>query len=111
MRSRAVWLIPLALGVGLVALLLARGGHTMPENFAVLAPDEAGPDAAPPTGPELATFGAGCFWCTEAVFQQLKGVQAVESGYSGGTVQNPTYEQVCTGTTGHAEVTQITFDP
>ncbi|PKL89783.1 MAG: peptide-methionine (S)-S-oxide reductase [Ignavibacteriae bacterium HGW-Ignavibacteriae-2] len=57
------------------------------------------------------TFGAGCFWCTEAVFQRLNGVVEVESGYSGGTVVNPSYNQVCTGSTGHAEVTQITFDP
>jgi len=60
---------------------------------------------------EVITVGGGCFWCTEAVFEQLKGVQKVESGYSGGTVPNPTYEQVCTGDTGHAEVSQITFDP
>ena len=60
---------------------------------------------------ETATFGAGCFWCVEAVFQQLKGVQKVVSGYMGGTVINPTYEQVCTGRTGHAEVTRIEFDP
>jgi methionine-S-sulfoxide reductase len=60
---------------------------------------------------ELATFGSGCFWCTEAVFDQLKGVISVESGYSGGDVLNPTYEQVCAGTTGHAEVVQVTFDP
>ena len=60
---------------------------------------------------EVATFGEGCFWCTEAVFQRLKGVVKVESGYSGGTVPNPTYEAVCTGKTGHAEVTQITYDP
>ncbi|MFW9926317.1 MAG: peptide-methionine (S)-S-oxide reductase MsrA [Candidatus Thorarchaeota archaeon] len=60
---------------------------------------------------EIATFGAGCFWCTEAVFQQLKGVESVVSGYSGGHVDNPTYKQVTTGTTGHAEVTQISFDP
>ena len=60
---------------------------------------------------EKATFGAGCFWCTEAVFQRLEGVVSVESGYSGGKIANPTYEQVCTGTTGHAEVTQITYDP
>ncbi len=60
---------------------------------------------------EIATLGGGCFWCTEAVFDELKGVEHVESGYSGGTVPNPTYEQVCTGTTGHAEVVQITFDP
>ncbi|MHA2378077.1 MAG: peptide-methionine (S)-S-oxide reductase MsrA [Candidatus Thorarchaeota archaeon] len=60
---------------------------------------------------ELATFGAGCFWCVEAVFQQLKGVVSVISGYAGGQVQNPTYEQVCTGKTGHAEVCQIQYDP
>ncbi|UCH04576.1 MAG: peptide-methionine (S)-S-oxide reductase MsrA [Candidatus Thorarchaeota archaeon] len=60
---------------------------------------------------ELATFGAGCFWCVEAVFQQLKGVKSVVSGYAGGHVQNPTYEQVSTGRTGHAEVCQIQYDP
>lgn len=60
---------------------------------------------------ELATFGSGCFWCTEAIFQRLNGVIKVESGYSGGTLPNPTYEAVCTGKTGHAEVCQITFDP
>ncbi len=59
---------------------------------------------------EIATLGGGCFWCTEAVFDDLKGVIGVESGYSGGTVSNPSYEQVCTGKTGHAEVIQITFD-
>jgi peptide-methionine (S)-S-oxide reductase len=60
---------------------------------------------------ETATFGGGCFWCTEAVFQEVKGVHTVVSGYAGGTVDNPTYYQVCSGTTGHAEVIQITFDP
>ena len=60
---------------------------------------------------DTATFGAGCFWCIEAVFQDLKGVQSVTSGYSGGTVANPSYEQVCSGTTGHAEVAQIVYDP
>jgi len=60
---------------------------------------------------EIATFGAGCFWCVEAVFQELKGVIKVESGYMGGSTPNPTYKDVCTGTTGHAEITQITFDP
>lgn len=60
---------------------------------------------------ELATFGAGCFWCVEAVFQSLKGVDQVISGYSGGHIKNPTYRQVCTGTTGHAEVCQISYDP
>jgi peptide-methionine (S)-S-oxide reductase len=60
---------------------------------------------------EKATFGAGCFWCAEAIFQRLDGVQSVAAGYAGGTKVNPSYEEVCTGTTGHAEVAQITFDP
>lgn len=60
---------------------------------------------------ELATFGAGCFWCTEAIFIALKGVSSVVSGYAGGDIENPTYAQVSGGTTGHAEVAQITFDP
>jgi peptide-methionine (S)-S-oxide reductase len=59
---------------------------------------------------DTATFGAGCFWCVEAVFQRLNGVLSVESGYSGGTVKNPSYREVCNGTTGHAEVARITFD-
>ena len=60
---------------------------------------------------ETATFGGGCFWCTEAIFKNLKGVENVESGYSGGKTKNPTYQEVCTGETGHAEVIQITFNP
>ena len=60
---------------------------------------------------ELATLGGGCFWCLEAVFQDLKGVERVVSGYAGGTSPNPSYEDVCTGRTGHAEVVQVTFDP
>jgi peptide-methionine (S)-S-oxide reductase len=60
---------------------------------------------------EFATFGAGCFWCVEAVFQELEGVEKVVSGYSGGHVENPTYQQVCTTNTGHAEVCQIQYDP
>ncbi|MBS1777250.1 MAG: peptide-methionine (S)-S-oxide reductase MsrA [Bacteroidetes bacterium] len=60
---------------------------------------------------DTATFGAGCFWCTEAQFQQLDGVVKVESGYSGGAIENPTYKQVCSGNTGHAEVSNIYFDP
>ena len=76
------------------------------------------PDAAssgdPPAMPDAtstATFGAGCYWCTEAVLEQLDGVLDVKSGFMGGKVANPTYEQVCEGTTGHAEVVQVTFDP
>ena len=60
---------------------------------------------------ELATLGGGCFWCLEAVYKDLKGVESVVSGYAGGEVENPTYEQVCSGRTGHAEVVQIAFDP
>ena len=66
---------------------------------------------APAVSRESATLAGGCFWCLEAVFEQLKGVERVVSGYAGGTVPDPTYEQVCTGATNHAEVVQITFDP
>jgi peptide-methionine (S)-S-oxide reductase len=59
----------------------------------------------------IATLGGGCFWCVEAVYQELNGVQKVESGYAGGHVSNPTYREICTGTTGHAEVAQITYNP
>ena len=64
-----------------------------------------------PQGLAQATFGSGCFWCTEAVFQQLKGVERVVSGYSGGASENPTYEDICSGATGHAEVIQVSYDP
>lgn len=60
---------------------------------------------------EVATLGGGCFWCLEAVYEELRGVEKVESGYSGGHVPNPTYREVCSETTGHAEVVQVTFDP
>jgi peptide-methionine (S)-S-oxide reductase len=67
--------------------------------------------AAPDSRTEAATLGGGCFWCLEAVFVDLQGVQSVVSGYSGGRVPHPSYDQVCSGTTGHAEVVQVTFDP
>jgi peptide-methionine (S)-S-oxide reductase len=60
---------------------------------------------------ETATLGGGCFWCTEAIYQMIPGVKSVASGYAGGTKENPTYKEVCTGTTGHAEVIQIVYDP
>jgi methionine-S-sulfoxide reductase len=63
-----------------------------------------------PHGLDLITLGAGCFWCTEAVFQRLDGVEKVVSGYAGGIVENPSYKQICTGTTGHAEVVNVYFD-
>jgi peptide-methionine (S)-S-oxide reductase len=118
MWRKAIWVVPLAaVVIGVSVAPLFRGGgagseHSpAPEPFPVLDPDEVTDPAAPAGGTELATFGSGCFWCTEAVFQQMRGVQTVVSGYSGGDVANPTYKQVCTGTTGHAEVVQVTFDP
>jgi peptide-methionine (S)-S-oxide reductase len=83
--------------------------HSVSEDQ--MAALEAERQRAEAAGMEKATFGSGCFWCTEAVFQELKGVQAVVSGYSGGLTANPTYEAVCGGRTGHAEVVQITYDP
>jgi peptide-methionine (S)-S-oxide reductase len=62
-------------------------------------------------GREVATLGGGCFWCLEAVYNEVKGVEALESGYMGGSKANPTYEEVCSGGSGHAEVVQVTFDP
>jgi peptide-methionine (S)-S-oxide reductase len=67
--------------------------------------------SAIPSKTDTATFGAGCYWCVEAIFQRLNGVISVESGFSGGHIKNPTYRKVCTGATGHAEVCQIVYDP
>jgi peptide-methionine (S)-S-oxide reductase len=64
-----------------------------------------------PANTDTATFANGCFWCTEAIFEELDGVISAVSGYTGGTAQNPTYKEVCSGTTGHAECIQITYDP
>jgi peptide-methionine (S)-S-oxide reductase len=112
MQRKMVWLIPATLLAGVWLVPGLHEGFTVPENFPVLTPEEIGTDAKPAAGAtETATFGSGCFWCTEAVFLQMKGVKSVVSGYSGGAVPNPTYEAVCTGATGHAEVVQVTFDP
>jgi peptide-methionine (S)-S-oxide reductase len=99
------------------AAILSLGGwaailYLPPRGDAPMA--NAFPDPVPnaPVGDsETATFAGGCFWCTEAVFLELKGVKSVVSGYTGGQVKNPTYEQVCGGRTGHAEAIQIVFDP
>ena len=80
-----------------LALGAAAEGAAMEENEA--------------KAPGVATFGGGCYWCVEAVFQQVDGVEAVTSGFMGGRVKNPTYEQVCSGQTGHAEVIQVRYDP
>ena len=72
--------------------------------------DKASTNNTTATNIDTATFGAGCFWCVEAVFQRLNGVISIESGYSGGSIKNPAYREVCMGTTGHAEVCRILFD-
>ena len=114
MRSAVAPLVIVAGLAALAVVLLDSEGFSMPENFPVLEPSDMGPEperAGPAADTEVATFASGCYWCSEAVFQQIKGVKKVESGFSGGHVKNPTYKQVCTGTTGHAEVVQVTFDP
>ena len=120
MQSKKSLVVFLGVVLGLCAAVYVRGRLAMSETPARIESDSqaadsdttAVPNPAPLEGGlETATFGNGCFWCTEAVFQRLKGVDSVMSGYSGGSVKNPTYQQVCTGTTGHAEALQITFDP
>ncbi len=100
-----------------------RSGQVPPME--ATAPTEAAPQATAPTqtetmteegtdtspSEEVATLGAGCFWCIEAVLEQVEGVKSVESGYTGGQTENPTYKDICTGRTGHAEVVRVTFDP
>jgi peptide-methionine (S)-S-oxide reductase len=105
------WLaIAVVASVGMNGVLHHASGQTNSDKVDKVQ-RESPMDAQGTENVNLATFGSGCFWCTEAVFEQLRGVQKVVSGYSGGTVKNPTYEQVCMGATGHAEVVQITFDP
>jgi peptide-methionine (S)-S-oxide reductase len=109
-----VALVLLLLVVAVYVLVVGIDRHEVPvlDHFPALDPTElAAIPSATDADSEVATFGSGCFWCTEAVFQQIKGVRKVESGYSGGGVKNPSYADVCTGTTGHAEVVQVTFDP
>ncbi|MBL8722820.1 MAG: peptide-methionine (S)-S-oxide reductase MsrA [Planctomycetes bacterium] len=76
-----------------------------------MAPPPLEPSATTPAKTEIATFAAGCFWCSEAVLLRVDGVLGVVSGYMGGALMNPTYEQVCSGITGHAEAVQVTYDP
>ncbi len=93
------------IALAVYAMMRNRDDFQSPENFPALEPSESTDDTT------TATFGNGCFWCTEAIFQELKGVKSVTSGYTGGRVQNPTYEQICRGDTGHAEAVRIAFDP
>ena len=91
----------------IVLLTVILGCTSVPSKAKKIAMNQ---EIENPQMTDTATFGAGCFWCVEAIFQQIEGVVLVKSGYEGGTSANPTYEEVCTGTTGHAEVCQITFD-
>jgi peptide-methionine (S)-S-oxide reductase len=108
MHKKHIIAVVAVFGLAAAIYFIPSGEPPMPEIFPVLEANEIG-DAE--TGPQTATFANGCFWCTEAVFQRLKGVEKVVSGYTGGAKPNPTYEEVCTGTTGHAEALQITYDP
>jgi peptide-methionine (S)-S-oxide reductase len=110
----------LVIGVGAAVLAISSlvavvgsGRIATPESRTAHAriPPADGPSGPPPSGEQQATFGGGCFWCMEAMFKRMNGVHSVVSGYSGGSVKNPTYEQVSSGDTGHAEAIQITYDP
>ena len=89
----------------------ASGSFSATEEGSPMNDANSPENSASAASTETATFGAGCFWCVEAVLEQLDGVHDVVSGYMGGSVDDPTYEQVCSGTTGHAEVVQVVFDP
>ena len=113
LKKHLRWAIPLALVEAVIGYGLKAGGAAAPE----VAPEAPAKTVKPlteikaPEGREMATFAGGCFWSMEAMFAQLKGVDKVEPGYAGGAVANPTYEQVCADTTGHAETVHIVFDP
>jgi len=115
-QPRRMKLIRLAALIALTLPLLACGADPSAPG-ASESPNPKKPAGSPVTQPPMtetqqtATFATGCFWCTEAVFQRIKGVEKVVSGYIGGSVKNPTYDEVCEGTTGHAEAVQITFNP
>jgi len=95
-----LWILPLIM---LTTLLACNSGNAVTKNEISMENNNIGLDTA--------TFGSGCFWCTEAIFQRVRGVKSVVSGYSGGARPNPTYDQVSSGASGHAEVIQITYDP
>lgn len=97
--------------LSLLFLLPTLGSCEPAEKKAMSEDKSAAPMPKIPEGAEVATLGAGCFWCVEAVFKQIDGVYSATSGYMGGTVKNPTYEQICTKDTGHAEVVQVVFNP
>src|SRR6478672_592409 len=96
-------------GVALASVAMLSGRRTSAPT--ILPAAELGAGLAPAAGEEVAIFSGGCFWGVQAVFQHMKGVKSAVSGYTGGSLKNPSYEQVSTGTTGHAESVRITFDP
>lgn len=100
---RTIAAVAMGLGCTAATLLLVAEDDAMA--------DRKESSERPPARTEIATLGGGCFWCLEAVFEEMAGVRRVVSGYAGGKVKNPTYEQVCSGATGHAEVVQVEFDP
>ena len=104
-------LLTASLGVAMALALVGVSAAQEPAKPETKS--ETKPETTKPKEPkvEQATFGGGCFWCSEAVFERIPGVKSVTSGFSGGTVPNPTYQMVCTGQTGHAEVVSIEFDP
>jgi peptide-methionine (S)-S-oxide reductase len=109
LRHLPAWLLASALFAGCTQ---PESPHSTPPTVAKDAATMPTANPAPtPATRRIATFGGGCFWCIEAVLERVDGVLDVVSGYAGGTVDNPTYRQVCDGTTGHAEVVQVTFDP
>ncbi|MBL7698368.1 MAG: peptide-methionine (S)-S-oxide reductase MsrA [Chitinophagaceae bacterium] len=99
------------IATGMVLLIASFTSCEQAENQPKMTSNEMNISVPEGTKTDTATFGTGCFWCTEAIFQELDGVLSATSGYSGGSVVNPTYKQVCDGTTGHAEVIQIVYDP
>ena len=96
--------------VAAVFFVTACGQNKTSSNPQSMSAENEKNNASATNNIDTATFGAGCFWCVEAIFQRVEGVQKVESGYSGGTVKNPSYKEVCNGTTGHAEVIRLTYD-
>ncbi len=111
-RLWSVFCLPVMKSILLLALVpLLLLNLCMAENPSPTPAKAPAPIPPIPPGAEVITLGAGCFWCTEAVFEQIPGVLSVTSGYMGGSVKNPTYEQICRGDTGHAEVAQLVYDP
>ena len=111
MKIAQLALVAAALGVTFLLVVVFAEGPKVPEAMNHESDVASGESRSDDDGVEQITLASGCFWCTEAVFQQLKGVKSAVSGYSGGKLANPTYEQVCSGNTGHAEVLQVSYDP